>query len=48
MTLAQIMRFALLQLDEDPADIDEYADLFRMYANDGYTELIEQYAKAAA
>lgn len=45
MTLAQIMRFALLQLDEDPADIDEYADLFRMYANDGYTELIEQYAK---
>lgn len=45
MTLAQIMRFALLQLDEDPADIDEYADLFRMYANDGYTELVEQYAK---
>lgn len=36
MTLAQIMTLALRQLDEDPADISEYDDLFRMYANEGY------------
>lgn len=45
MTLGQIMRFALLQLDEDPADIEEYADLFRMYANEAYTELLQRYMK---
>lgn len=36
MTLAEIMRLALRQLDEDPADISEFADLFRQYANEGY------------
>lgn len=36
MTLAEIMRLALRQLDEDPADISEFADLFRVYANEGY------------
>ena len=36
MTLAEIMRLALRQLDEDPADIGEFADLFRVYANEGY------------
>ena len=36
MTLAQIMELALRQLDEDPADISEFADLFRQYANEGY------------
>lgn len=45
MTLGQIMRFALLQLDEEPADIEEYADLFRMYANEAYTELLQRYMK---
>ena len=36
MTLAEIMRLALRQLDEDPADISDFADLFRNYANEGY------------
>lgn len=36
MTLAEIMRLALRQLDEDPADISEFADLFQAYANEGY------------
>ena len=45
MTLGQIMRFALLQLGEDEADIEEYADLFRMYANEAYTELLQRYMK---
>ena len=36
MTLAEIMRLALRQLDEDPADISDFADLFRRYANEGY------------
>ena len=36
MTLAEMMRLALRQLDEDPADISEFADLFRNYANEGY------------
>ena len=36
MRLAEIMQLALRQLDEDPADISEYDDLFRRYANEGY------------
>ena len=36
MTLAEMIRLALRQLDEDPADIGEFADLFRNYANEGY------------
>ena len=40
MTLAEIMRLALRQLDEDPADISEFADLFRSYANLGYKLLV--------
>ena len=36
MTLSQVMQLALRQLDEDPADISEYDDLFRRYANEGY------------
>lgn len=36
MKLAEIMQLALRQLDEDPADISEYDDLFRRYANEGY------------
>ena len=36
MRLAEIMMLALRQLDEDPADISEYDDLFRRYANEGY------------
>ena len=45
MTLAEIMRLALRQLDEDPADISEFADLFRNYANLGYKLLVSRYYK---
>ena len=45
MTLAEIMRLALRQLDEDPADIAEYAELFRMWANQGYQIIQQQYFK---
>ena len=45
MTLGQIMRLALRQLDEDPADIAEYAELFRMWANQGYQIILGQYYK---
>lgn len=45
MTLAEIMRLALRQLDEDPADIAEYADLFKMWANQGYQIIQQQYYK---
>ena len=45
MTLAQIMKLALCQLDEDPADIDEYRELFTLYANDGYHILLSEYYK---
>lgn len=43
MTLAGIMRLALRQLDEDPADISEFADLFRVYANEGYRIAVSKY-----
>lgn len=36
MTLAQIMQLALRQMDEETAEISEYGDLFRRYANEGY------------
>ena len=45
MTLAEIMRLALRQLDEDPADVSEFADLFRNYANLGYKLLVSRYYK---
>lgn len=45
MTLAQIMKLALCQLDEDPADIEDYKDRFMMYANDGYHILLSEYYK---
>ena len=45
MTLAQIIRLALRQLDEDPADANEYRDLFVEYANQGYTIALRQYIK---
>jgi len=45
MTLAEIMRLALRQLDEDPADISEFADLFRSYANLGYKILVSRFFK---
>ena len=45
MTLAQIMTLALRQLDEDTADIDEYEDLFRRYANEGLDLAASQFYK---
>lgn len=45
MTLAEIMRLALRQLDEDPADIAEYDELFRMWANQGYQIVLQNYFK---
>lgn len=45
MTLAQIMKLALCQLDEDPADIEDYKERFMMYANDGYHILLSEYYK---
>lgn len=45
MTLAEIMRLALRQLDEDPADIAEYDELFRMWANQGYQIVLQNYYK---
>lgn len=45
MTLAEMMRLALRQLDEDPADISEFSDLFRQYANEGYSIAVRRYYK---
>lgn len=45
MTLAQIMKLALRQLDEDIEDIDEYVDLFTVYANTGYRIAVDEYLK---
>lgn len=45
MTLAQIMTLALRQLDEDPEDISEYDDLFRVYANEGYRNAVAIYVR---
>lgn len=45
MTLAQIMTLALRQLDEDPEDISEYDDVFRVYANQGYRIAMSEYVK---
>ena len=45
MTLAQIMKLALRQLDEDVEDISEYDDLFRAYANEAYAIAVDQYVK---
>lgn len=45
MTLAEIMRLALRQLDEDPADIGEFSDLFRSYANLGYKVAVSRFFK---
>lgn len=45
MTLAQIMTLALRQLDEDPEDIGEYSDLFKVYANQGLRIAAEDYVK---
>ena len=45
MTLANIMKLALRQLDEAPEDIAEYDELFRSYANMGYMIAIRLFYK---
>ena len=36
MTLSQIIAQALRQLGEDPQDVSEYEETFKIYANVGY------------
>lgn len=45
MTLLEIMNRALLRLDEDPADLAEFEQQFRMYANEGYEIAQREYYK---
>lgn len=45
MTLANIMKLALKQLDEAAEDIAEYDELFRSYANMGYMIAIRLFLK---
>lgn len=45
MRLAEIMQLALRQLDEDTADVSEYDDLFRRYANEGYQIVMRDFYK---
>ena len=45
MTLANIMKLALRQLDEAAEDIGEYDALFRSYANMGYMIALRLYLK---
>ena len=45
MKLAEIMQLALRQLDEDPADVSDYDDLFRRYANEGYHIVMRDHYK---
>jgi hypothetical protein len=40
MTLADMKELVLLQLGEDPEDVDEYADLLNFYLEKGYRELM--------
>ena len=45
MTLANIMKLALRQLDEAAEDIAEYDELFRSYANMGYMIALRLFLK---
>lgn len=45
MTTDQIFRHAMLEMDEDPADIIDYTDKFSMYLNNGYQILLRKYYK---
>ena len=45
MTLSQIMKLALRQLDEDTEDVSEYEDLFKVYANTGYAIAVRGYLR---
>ena len=45
MTLANIMKLALRQLDEAAEDISEYDELFKSYANMGYMIALKLFLK---
>lgn len=45
MTFDQIKRMAALQLDEDPADMAEIADLLSAYVNEGYQIALRDYVR---
>ena len=45
MTLSQIMKLALRQLDEDAEDVSEYEELFKVYANTGYAIAVRGYLR---
>ena len=45
MTFDQIRRMAALQLDEDPADMDEMTELLTAYVNEGYQIALREYVR---
>lgn len=45
MTLSQIIAQALRQLGEDPQDVSEYEETFKIYANVGYDIAVREYLK---
>ena len=45
MVLAQIIRLALRQLDEDAAEAAQHEELFTIYANTGYQILLRRYVR---
>ena len=45
MTVSQIMKLALRQLDEDAEDISEYDDLFKTDLNSGYAIAVRGYLR---
>lgn len=45
MTLSQIIAQALRQLGEDPQDVSEYEETFKIYANMGYDIAVREYLK---
>ena len=45
MTVNQIMTDALLELDEDCSDLNEYRQKFQRYINDGYQIAVRDYLK---
>lgn len=45
MNVNSIFKHALLEMDEDPADISDYDEKFKMYLNMGYQLIVRKYYK---
>lgn len=45
MNVNSIFKHAMLEMDEDPADICDYEEKFRMYLNMGYQIIVRQHYK---